>query len=118
MTQYFEKLLLFWDKTLPLFFRGMWPLYGQALAEGCYLTKSPKLSALLPLVFLGGGLLIGGWRLGYQSVLTESLPLMILVVLFSFLKTQWGALWWTGYLLGDLLVFRTPWIVKSHHTVL
>lgn len=102
----FEPLLHFWNDTLPSFFKRWWPLYGQALDEGCYFIKWPTLSAFLPFIFLVGGFLIGAWHFGYQSVLTESLFLMILVVILSFLNTQWGALWWAGYCLGDFLLFR------------
>lgn len=115
--QNFEGLLHFWNNTLPSFVHRCWPLYGQALEEGCYFIKRPMLSAFLPFVFLGGGFLIGGWHLGYQSVLTELLFLMILVVFLSFLNTQWGALWWAGYCLGDFLLFRMHTITLPYQGI-
>lgn len=115
--QKIERILKLWDTTLPSFFRRWWPLYAQALEEGFYFIKRPALSAALPLIFLGLGFLMGAWHLGYEFVISESLFLMILVILFSFLSTQWGALWWAGYCLGDFLLFRMHYIFTSHQNI-
>lgn len=114
----FEPLLHFWNSTLPSFFNRWWPLYGQALGEGCYFAGRPGLSAFLPFLFLGGGFLMGAGHWGYQSVLTEFLFLMILVVSLSFFNTQWGALWWLGYLLGDFSLFRLPLVLDAYQGIL
>lgn len=112
-----EPLFHFWHNTLPAFFLRWWPLYGQALEEGYFFQGRPTLSALLPFVFIGLGFLTGAWHWGYRSVLTESLFLMIPVLLLSFFNGQWGALGWMGYCLGDFLLFRMHFITLPYQDI-
>jgi hypothetical protein len=77
-----------------------------ALADGLYLVVWPPLAFLLPPLGALLGFAIGATHPGYVTTVTESLPLLLLLVVLGTLSAHLGLAFLAGYVLGDVLLFN------------
>jgi hypothetical protein len=78
-------------------------ILGAALNDGAYLTAWPVIALLAPVGAAALGFVLGATHEGY--VYTYSLLTMALLAAVAGLGSGLGLAAWTGYVLGDLLLF-------------
>jgi hypothetical protein len=87
------------------------PGLGMVMTDGYTLVGLGDVAGLLPLLALAGGLLVGAIHLGFETAVTESLPIMLGFLAVGFLSSQlavWGV---TGFAVGDFFVNHSDWAV-------
>jgi hypothetical protein len=70
----------------------------------------PRIEAFGGPVLFMAGFFIGASHLGFQDVVTESLPILMIACFLSFLFTPWGTVLWISFAMGDFLFYRMNWV--------
>lgn len=86
---------------------------GFALADGHFLTASPRVAALAPSVLAIVGLAAGATTLGYDRAFTEALWVMIVAALAGHVAGGLGAAFVGGFAIGDFVLGQRAW---THRT--
>jgi len=84
------------------------PGFGLALSDGGWLRAVPGLGLIGPVVALLVGLFRGGWRPAEEVTYTYSLAWVCVLVAVALAGCGLAAWLWSGFVLGDLLVFQHP----------
>jgi hypothetical protein len=94
---------------VPAALRRLGSLPALAAADGAYLSAWPPVGAAVPPVAFLVGLLTGWLRFGLEHTFSESLGIMCLFAFVAFACGAGPGLWlWTGYALGDFVLYRHP----------
>jgi hypothetical protein len=94
-----------WWVSLVLAARRLSTGLATILADGLYLVAWPGLAAVAsPLALLLGGAL-GATHPGYDLAFSESVPLLLLIVVLGTFSGHLGLLFLAGYALGDFFLF-------------
>jgi hypothetical protein len=80
-----------------------------ALVDGHYLNASPLVGTLLPVAVLLAGLIVGATGAGYETVFTESLPLLIAIAALGSVSAGLGAMFVVAFAIGDFFIAHTVW---------
>lgn len=81
--------------------------------DGHVLTALPPLAVLAPLLVALGAVAVGAARLGYDTVYTESIPLMAAAIALGAFSTQLGLIAVTSFALGELVLAERSWSIES-----
>jgi len=100
------RLAWVWWVYLVLAVRRLSAGLATTLADGLYLVVWPLAAFLLPPLALLLGLALGATHPGYGTSFTESLPLLMLIVVLGTLSGHLGLAFLVGYAAGDFFVFN------------
>jgi hypothetical protein len=107
------RLTRLWWIRLPLAARRLSLGLAVTLLDGSYLVAWPWAAAIAtPLAFILG-LVAGALHPGFGTAFTESLPLLIVVVVVGALSGHLGAMLWLGFVLGDFFIFHDSWTTRG-----
>lgn len=98
-----------WWTRVPLLGQRLSAGLGVALADGYFVTAIPGLGAVAPYLALACGGAIGSLSLGYDSVFTQSLLLLMAVAALGSLSAGLGAAFVAGFAVGDFFMANTEW---------
>jgi hypothetical protein len=104
-----DRLAQFWWIRLPLAVQRVSVGTTVTLLDGLYLAIWPRVAAMLPLLALISGLLIGWRHWGFNVVFTESLVVMLLATTFGIISAHLGLLFVCGFAFGDFFLAVTIW---------
>jgi hypothetical protein len=79
------------------------------VGDGYFLVTVPPVAVLAPFAASVGGLIVGGARLGYVDVYTESMLLMTVAIAIGCVSAQLGALAIAGFSVGEIFVAERSW---------
>jgi hypothetical protein len=91
---------------LPLALRRLADGLATTLVDGLYLVAWPLPAFLLPPLVLLLGVLLGATHPGYVVTVTESIPLLLLLVVLGTASGHLGLAFLAGYVLGDVFLFN------------
>jgi hypothetical protein len=107
-------LRLLWIRV-PLRARKLSGHLALILTDGYYLVAWPRWAAMLPLLALLTGCVIGWNRWGFVTVFSESMPLMILAAGLGILSGNLGCFFLVGFAASDFyhspVPFRLPLLI-------
>lgn len=83
------------------------------IGDGHMLAAFPPLAVLAPLLVAGGAFAVGGGRLGFDDVYTESITLMGVAIALGAFSTQLGLVAVAGFGLGELFLAERSWSLDS-----
>lgn len=102
----------FWYRV-PTFTRKIHPRFEAISTDGLYLIVWPRFAALLPLILVITGCLLGAFHPGYERVFSESLMVVLLIVGLGTISANLGLCFLIGYIVGDFFVFHDEWLHRS-----
>src|SRR5262245_41799418 len=102
------KLIDWWWLRVPMAARRISLSLSAVLTDGLYLTAWPQVGAIAPPLSLLIGFLLGWLRFTPGNTFTFSIYMMALMLVVSSLGAGLGAWLWTGYVIGDFFLFRSP----------
>lgn len=100
-----------WWMRLPTMVTRWSPMLSRALTDGTHwAAASPVFGAAAPPAALVAGLVIGAQRIGFQSVITESLGLLLILAGLGMVSAHLGMAFLTGFAFGDFFLSRADWL--------
>lgn len=103
------KLLAYlWWVKVPVAVHSVSAGASAAILDGIYLNAWPRVAALAPPASLLAGLMIGWGHLGFQTVFSESMALMVLAAIIGVCGGGLGAWFVAGFVLGDFVLATMP----------
>jgi hypothetical protein len=98
----------FWWSYVPRQARHLSPVAPRALTDGAYLVAWPSIASVAPLVALVLGLALGWHRPESWTAPTESILVMVLLVIVAGFGAALGAYLTFGYAIGDFILRAHP----------
>ena len=100
------RLAWAWWVYLPLGLRRLADGLATTLVDGLYLVAWPLPAFLLPPLVLLLGVLLRHSHPGYVVTVTESIPMLLLLVVLGTASGHLGLAFLAGYVLGDVFLFN------------
>lgn len=104
-----ERIVRFWWVQLPFRACRFSKKLPYTFLDGLYLAAWPTVAAWVPLLALMTGLVIGWWHLGFESVFSESLVMLMIAVIVGTSSANLGLLFIVGFSFGDFFLHHTSW---------
>ena len=98
----------FWF-ALPRRVAGRFPASWGFLGDASFMAAVPPLGVAVPLVAASGALFVGATGAGFDTVYTESIVLMTVLVALGCFSTQLGLLALVAFAAGDFLLAERSW---------
>ncbi|MGY6502145.1 MAG: hypothetical protein ACXIVQ_14775 [Acidimicrobiales bacterium] len=104
-----DPLSHWWWVRIPRRLSERFPGLGIVAADGHVLTGLGRVAGVLPVLCVAAGLAVGTFSIGFEVTFTESLAIMIGVLVLGFLSTHLGTLFVLGFAVGNFFLATTEW---------